>query len=277
MDKLGRKLNRFFDFLKKHKLVLVWGLISIVAAAVIHFAFYFPARYEWLVHQWEAGDILTYISTVALGLLAVWQNQKFKEENDKAQELMEQQNSEAQARLERINIEANELNVISRIIDQENRYLLKLEETAYAFLNASSINVLLATVNKVIDSEDPLSVTDEDTKMNHTYNRLMSTYLSGMIADGIDLVPVIKAFSVLYEKASDFFANIYKRESYDPSLIDKYPPVYREAEKKLNSFLYERRQLMYRVLTEKMTLEQICAIYSVMEGNIDRDIDSEAD
>ena len=34
-------------------------------------------------------EILTFVSTVALGLLAVWQNKRFKEENDESQLRME--------------------------------------------------------------------------------------------------------------------------------------------------------------------------------------------
>ena len=41
---------------------------------------------------------MTYASTIILGLLALWQNQRFKEENDKSQE-----------RLEKISNRTNEL------------------------------------------------------------------------------------------------------------------------------------------------------------------------
>ena len=58
-------------------------IISGLFALIIHILYSIPAPFEFLVHKWEAGDILTYVSTIALSLLAVWQNQKFKEENDK--------------------------------------------------------------------------------------------------------------------------------------------------------------------------------------------------
>lgn len=55
------------------------------------------------VAHWGAGDILTYASTISLGLLAMWQNKKQQEENDITQE-----------RMERIIIHANELSIISK-------------------------------------------------------------------------------------------------------------------------------------------------------------------
>lgn len=38
---------------------------------------------KWLQAKWTAGELLTYMSTISLGLLAFWQNQKFQEEQRK--------------------------------------------------------------------------------------------------------------------------------------------------------------------------------------------------
>lgn len=270
MKNTDQKENKLANFYKKNKIVLIWGLVSLVAAVAIHFAFYFPAKYEWLVHQWGAGDILTYISTVALGLLAIWQNQKFKEENDKAQEIMEQQNSAAQARLERINIEANELSVISRIINYEDEYLARVEETAHRFLNSSSTSVILRAIKQAIDNNDPTTVSGAYTEMEHTYDRIRATYLLGLKTDGKELLILMEAFGDLYEKASTIFTNIYKEQKYDFDFVNDYSIIFDKAENALEVFLYERRKLVYRVLTERMTIDQVRSIYSVIEGNIDR-------
>lgn len=93
--------------------------ISVVFALCIHFLFSIRAPFRFLEGKWdEAGDILTYVSTIALGILAVWQNQKFKEENDKSQE-----------RLEKLTIQANELSIISKIIEAES---IRIEQTNHA-------------------------------------------------------------------------------------------------------------------------------------------------
>ena len=57
---------------------------------------------------------MTYASTIILGLLALWQNQRFKEENDKSQE-----------RLEKISNRTNELQIISQLIEHENERRIK--------------------------------------------------------------------------------------------------------------------------------------------------------
>lgn len=211
-------------------------IISGLFALIIHVLYSIPAPFEFLVHKWEAGDILTYVSTIALSLLAVWQNQKFKEENDKVQETMERQNKEAQERLERISIEANELSVISRIIDQEEKYLTRLEEAAIAFLNASSGGTMLAAINKAVDCDDPLKASGANTKMRHAYDRLMATYLSGMGTDGTELLKLINAFALLYEKSSEIFTKNLKEQDYHFCFIDEYSLTFDKAENALQVF-----------------------------------------
>jgi len=245
-------------------------VISSLFALVIHVLYYFPAPFDFFVHKWEAGDILTYVSTIALSLLAVWQNQKFKEESDKAQEVMERQNKETQDRLERISIEANELSVISRIIDQEDKYLSKLEEAAITFLNASSGGKLLTAINKAIDSNDPLAVSGADIEMRYAHDRLMAIYLSGMKTDGTELLTLMESVGALYEEASKVFTKIIAEKDYHYLSVDTYSVTFDRAENALQVFLFERRKLMYRILTEKMSLEQVRAIYSTFEGSISR-------
>ena len=92
-------------------------ICSILFALIIHFLFKIKTGPEWLKAEWGAGDILTYVSTVALGLLAVWQNRRFKEENDVAQK-----------RLEEISKQANELIIINKIIEIESTKLSTLKQ-----------------------------------------------------------------------------------------------------------------------------------------------------
>lgn len=104
---------------ERNKWIYLWAGISILFAIIVQCLFSKSASSEIFHAKWGAGDILTYASTVALGLLAVWQNQKFKEENDKAQE-----------RLEELTKQANELSIIGRIIDNKSQ---KLDNLRHAF------------------------------------------------------------------------------------------------------------------------------------------------
>lgn len=69
--------------MKKYKWIWIWGCLSAAFAIAIHFLFKIPARFKCMEAVWDAGDILTYASTVALGLLAMWQNQKASYDSEK--------------------------------------------------------------------------------------------------------------------------------------------------------------------------------------------------
>lgn len=105
-------------------------ILCILFALIIHILFSIAAPCDFLIGKWSAGDILTYVSTISLGLLAIWQNQRFKEENDKAQERLEKQNKEAQERIEKLTCQANELAIVSKIIETEAS---RIEQTNQAF------------------------------------------------------------------------------------------------------------------------------------------------
>ena len=100
----------------KQYMFLVWILASVIYAFIIHCLFSIYPSCDWFIAKWSAGDILTYVSTISLGLLAVWQNKKMQEENDKAQE-----------RLESLVKNANELSVVSKIIEMESNRLQRLK------------------------------------------------------------------------------------------------------------------------------------------------------
>ncbi len=61
--------------------IWLWAGISIIFMLCIHVAFSFVGP-EWLQAKWGAGDMLTYASTVSLGLLALWQNQRIQKIRD---------------------------------------------------------------------------------------------------------------------------------------------------------------------------------------------------
>lgn len=115
-------------------MIIVWGITSVIYAIVIHILFHWSGP-AWITAKWSAGDILTYASTVSLGLLAVWQNKKFQEENDKTQE-----------KLQKISIRANELNVIATIANQETERLKNLRSLLDEYASTCDVRGILSCV-----------------------------------------------------------------------------------------------------------------------------------
>lgn len=114
--------DKFKKFVRQHW-IFIWALLSVVYAVIVQLLFSLKTSNKFFVAHWGAGDILTYASTISLGLLAMWQNKKQQEENDITQE-----------RMERIIIHANELSIISKMIEHEERRVNELDKLLNRFM-----------------------------------------------------------------------------------------------------------------------------------------------
>lgn len=248
----------------KH-LVACWVVASIIFAIIIQILFSYEVDCELLHAKWSAGDILTYVSTVALGLLAVWQNQKLNEENDKSQE-----------RLEQLSIRANELSVISKIIERENQNLLQLKKARDDFLAACAYRqralgktTVDTSYNRISFKRDgpPLSEIKDSTV--YAKHNLTMAYIS--------LCGALKTESRIYtetgyplqQECDDLHEEVTK---YLNGLLQKPFQPNRDVEKKIvedsNNFLEksenyisEQEQKLLSVIYDHLTLDEIKALY----------------
>ena len=81
-----KKKKDFKKCITSYKWIFIWAILSAAVAFIIHMCFKANAPSEFWVASWGAGEILTYISTVALGLLALYQNQKITEDSNERDE-----------------------------------------------------------------------------------------------------------------------------------------------------------------------------------------------
>lgn len=81
-----------FDWIKKHKIFVFIIAITVTLGVpvIIHIVFKIDSGISFLEAEWEAGDVLAYygsilsfIGTVVLGALALYQNKLIKEESEK--------------------------------------------------------------------------------------------------------------------------------------------------------------------------------------------------
>ena len=243
----------------KHHLVASWAIASAVFAIVIHIFFSIPAPFEWLEATWSAGDVLTYTSTIVLGLLAIWQNQKFKEESDKAQLLMDKQNPDAQNRLERISLEANALSTINRIIDHETRYLEKLESLLSDFMDVAGFNYIASFLSSEEISDDTLFNTSN--LLQRRYEALRIHFLSAYENDSYlsDLFGTHMAN--LMNTTNELLVVFTDTRHIDTELLNKVGTA--DAELILSRVLYigSRQKLLTRIVLENMSLSDVRSLY----------------
>lgn len=99
-------MKNLLTWIKCHKPLTIVVFILFFAAPLffVHILYKIDVGVSWLTPEFSAGEVIAYIAsfeafigTALLGILAWWQNERFKEENDKSQEYL-QKLSEQQAR-----------------------------------------------------------------------------------------------------------------------------------------------------------------------------------
>lgn len=104
-------MKKIYEWISKHK---VWTIIICIAIfalplIVVHALYKCHLGIDWLISDWESGDVLSYIAgfetlfgTALLGALTLWQNERFKEENDNSQDRLQKISEEQAKALEQI-------------------------------------------------------------------------------------------------------------------------------------------------------------------------------
>ena len=87
-----------WEKVKKYKFIAVFTIVFaiIVIPIIIHFIFKINLNIELLVAEWSAGEFLEYygntlsfIGTIILSILALWQNHEIKVESEKHNQMLE--------------------------------------------------------------------------------------------------------------------------------------------------------------------------------------------
>ena len=236
-------------------MIAVWASCSILFAIIIHLLFHWETDIEILHAKWGAGDILTYVSTVALGLLAVWQNKRFKEENDVAQE-----------RLEKLTAQANEISSINKIIEIESERLIRLRTAMDEFSEACDpetiSKIFLFDANSASDMKANTIPADLRIENSFTFLRRELQHCFGEDGSAKDL---FSECAVEYKNAATDYLNQvvegnlppdskYFKRIYDAR--DKFSPV-------RDDLIREREKLLNKTVYGNMSLDEIKAMYNL--------------
>lgn len=236
--------------------VLVWAIISALFAALIHIAFSFPAINDFFIAKWGAGELLAYSSTVAIGLLAFWQNKRFKQENDIVQE-----------QLQRIIKEANTITIVNRIIEIENNNLFRLCSALDSFSAACDpIEISTNFANSQSNGENTLAAISAMASQEKHIDDSFFSLSRELRLDQRDFFhpsdSFVTAFCACYEAAK----NVVKKLRDDPISSDKDC-----AENLRNSMLRfisererllrRRKQILNKTIYGNLSIEEIKKLY----------------
>ena len=108
--------------MKKGKsIVLIGAVCAALCACLVHIIFSLSSPCSFFSAHWTAGELLSYMGTIALGLLALWQNkeiQRISEENEKRMEKIEANSNEIALKQMIVKYQMERLNTIRTCLDE---------------------------------------------------------------------------------------------------------------------------------------------------------------
>lgn len=242
------------DFFEKNKLITIWVIASLGYALFIHILFSVQAFTTWTVAKWSAGEILTYVSTVSLGLLAVWQNNRFKEENDAAQ-----------ARLEQLVKQSNELSAINKIIEIEferynqiikafDLFSKKCDPQTIATTHSDNISNFIDCISSMVKLENEI---DQSFFQMARVLRIDTSLVVN------DQDPLKKAMVAYYLLSKETVQKLQKTPQTDASKeIDGLIILRKDFIEQREQYIHVLQDKLKRVVYENMTLEEIKKVYN---------------
>lgn len=198
-----------------------------------------------LLHaKWGAGDILTYASTVALGLLAVWQNQKFKEESDRNQlyqNLLAAKNSDDA--------------IVTRIIDDKTQRVQRIRSEFIEFEHLCNTGTI-ASICTCTDSKGIMitHLCEHRLKLISLQELLIADLSGNVGVDGGKVIPLIKKLTGLAnEQITGYTGSIDIQENHS----DIYQKVYVQYIDERTQYLLFCEGLIGSILYDGLSLTDL--------------------
>lgn len=250
-------MNTIKNWLGRHW-VGAWIVASISFAIIIHILFSIEADTKYLEARWSAGDLLSYIGTVTLGFLALWQNKKMQENNDKTQ-----------ARLEKISIHANEISIINRIVEYQAERIRQLKKHMDIFSELCTPPTIAKALSKdgIHNIPSIMGLSDLESQIHSSFFAVGRLLREDQTVKHNDDHPLKKALTTLYIETE---STIKKYRDGDIQL-DNIQLITKNAKllsKLGDNFIQEKERYIsneeakYRkLLLKDMTLDEIRNLY----------------
>lgn len=241
-------------WIKTHKLICVWSVASVVYAFLIHCLFSVYPSNSWFVAKWSAGEILTYVSTVSLGLLAVWQNQKLQEENDKSQE-----------RFEKLVANANELSVVSKVVEIESVRLQRLKDSLDDFTKACDPQTIAVAYSQSSGSKMNImqAMVVLENNIDSSFFRVCRELRLDKTLKSDDTQPIKMSSACYYQIAKEIVTNYNQNPIKDNSeQIDVLKKCRDDFVSKREQYLVQQEEKLHKVLYGSLSLEDIKKLYA---------------
>lgn len=232
--------SKIVDWFKAHW----WCVVLIVFSLIVLIPVLITIIAPYVSSEVSADGLLGYIiqalsavGTIFLAYIAIRQNERFKEENDKAQ-----------ARLEKIALNANELSLIGKVIEYESTNIAKLTEKVEKYYTACSADGFVEYLKRNNITQDESGICLAKERKKSELKQLFS-----------DLFDEIKLDFRNFDKLETISNVVFNMQSNAEALLEKMyevslPDGTGDIEPDINAFLESRtafRNEMNILITRK--------------------------
>lgn len=251
---------RFFTVIKSHvkEVFLVLGIICVCLPLVVHV--FSPSINSEITADGLLGYVIQVISalgTILLAYVAIWQNRRMQVENDKAQN-----------RMEKIALEANNLNIIAKIIEYEQYNLTNLKCALDEFSEACNLQKMVEDFDETMsyDSKFYSAIAKLTLRVDNSFFVLGRELRIKPDLLKEDKNPLNKAIVVYYRFAKEFlnkFNELSLKELQDN--VKCFELIREDFFKERENYLVEQETKLNRLIYGHLSIEEIKNMYRFYE------------
>ena len=245
-------MKKVKGFINNH-LVIMWVICSIVYAIIVNVCFSVKIPISWLKVKWNAGDILTYTSTVSLGLLALWQNRKLAKENKESQE-----------QLKEIIKHSNELSVVQRIIEIQSQRIDRIRKSIDEYSKLCSVQSLEFAIDKagglrgnvianMRELERDLSISYDRLNRELKLDRRIEKDSGNSISKTLERYYSTMLITIKNNQGTPLRDNESEKE-----VLEK---LKEEFEKVKEKYIYDQEEKLNSIIYDNLTIAEIKKLY----------------
>ncbi len=236
-------------------LIIICVLLGIFGVPfIINICFQQDAPANVLIAKWSAGDalsfygaILTFIGTTIISIVALWQNQKYKEDNDAAQK-----------RLEDISQRANELNAINTIIEYELKKYERLEKLLEDFFEITQMQNM--ALNLASDDELLFSTAQIKNTLDFTYASIAKEL---RYRNNRNDASFAASVCELYDNTKAILLALKNGKTPTEDIVKAHHTCWIKYANSKSKFLLMQRKNLDRVIYSNLSLEEIKKVFTV--------------
>ena len=245
--------KKSFEFKRRHIVYIIIGtvVVSVVGALIINLLYSLGKNGNAIHTEWQASDTLLFFATVlealgtiSLGAISIWQNVQLQKSNE-----------ESQARLEKISIQANEVIIISQIVECERSRLRNIEALCEDFINMCLADKIIKDLE---NGKELVPSTNNSVISLATQYMQLSREIENGFFFGKEKVELLCSINDLFDAATDFYSEIKEGKLvFNEEITKRVGTCMSEVKACKEKYLGASNENIISIILGEVTLEKV--------------------